>query len=228
MMRIPKTARALLPACAILIGAAPALAQTTDSITLYEFPAFFGRSVTITSATPDLAAQSFAKTARSARVTGSWTACRAATYAGTCTLLTSDQPTLFLVGLDKAIVSLRPTNAAATAAPTTGTAASGTTTPATGVPATASTPEKVNIEALDVDAGSRGQDTAYFPRPSLSKTQLSAGTSDKAAGDAFCKIAGYSTSVYAARGLTQQSGLIDAATSTKVRGFPLRDVLCHR
>ena len=33
---------------------------------------------------------------------------------------------------------------------------------------------------------------------------------------------------YAGRGRVQASGLIDLATATKVRAYPLRDVLCRR
>jgi hypothetical protein len=49
-------------------------AQTTTapSVTLYELPGFLGRSVTVTAATPDLATQSFARRAQSARVVGEW------------------------------------------------------------------------------------------------------------------------------------------------------------
>ena len=219
--------RILIPAAALL-AAAPAVAQTTDSITLYEYPAFFGRSVTVNAATPDLATQGFASKARSARVTGSWTVCRAANYAD-CRTLTSDQQTLFLVGLDKAIVSLRPTNPpATTTTPATGTTATTTTgATATGTAAT-TTAATVKVADLDVDAGTVGQDTEFYRRPSFGKIEVSAGANDKTAGDAFCKAAGYTSSAYAARARVQASGLIDLATSAKVRAYPLRDVLCRR
>lgn len=216
--------RKIAPFLAILAGVAgPALAQNPDSITLYEYPAFFGRSVTITAATPDLAAQTFAQKARSARVVGSWTACREKNYAGTCATIAADQQQLFLIGMDKAITSLKPTNPAATA--TTGMGA--TTAPATGTAAVAGA-DKVDLSTLDVDAGAPGQDTEFYAQPALAKNQVSAGTSDKAAGEAFCKSAGYASSVHASRARVQASALIDMTSGARVRAFPLRDVLCKR
>jgi hypothetical protein len=201
------------------VAAAPAAAQS-DSITLFELPAYLGRSVTISAETPDLATQSFASKARSAQVTGSWTACTAAKFGGTCRPLTGSIPTLAINGLDRKIVSLRPTNAATN---TTSAAA-----PAAGAAAAATTAAAVKLDDLDADPGTEGQDVAFFARPSLSKSEVSAGSNDRTAGDAFCKAAGFTGSVYTSRARVQASGLIDLATSTKVRGFALRDVLCRR
>lgn len=196
-----------------LIAAVPAAAQTTaDSITFYELPGYLGRSETVTAATKELAASSIARRAQSARVTGSWTVCPTANYAGACTTLTDDVPSLVLAGLNK-IVSLRPT---------------GTSTPsAATAPGTATAPT-VNLADLDADPGTEGQDTAFFARPAFGNVQVAAGTNDRVAADAFCKQAGYTSSLYAGRARAQASGIIDMTTSTKVRGFPLRDVLCRK
>ena len=210
--------RPVVLAAFALFAATPALAQT-GSVTLFELPLYAGRSVTITSATPDLAAQTFARRAQSARVTGSWQFCPEVNYGGTCRTVTANQRALALLGAAGAVSSLR-TTADAAAAPV------GTTT--TTAATTASAGTAVNIADMDVDAGTEGQDTAYFARPALARNEVSAGTNDKVAADAFCKAAGFGTSAYAGRARAQTSNLIDLSASTRVRGFALRDVLCRR
>ena len=210
--------RPVVLAAFALFAATPALAQT-GSVTLFELPLYAGRSVTITSATPDLAAQTFARRAQSARVTGSWQFCPEVNYGGTCRTVTGNQRALALLGAAGAVSSLR-TTADAAAAPV------GTTT--TTAATTASAGTAVNIADMDVDPGTEGQDTAYFARPALARNEVSAGTNDKLAADAFCKAAGFGTSAYAGRARAQTSNLIDLSASTRVRGFALRDVLCRR
>ena len=210
--------RPVVLAALALFAATPGLAQT-GSVTLFELPLYAGRSVTITSATPDLAAQTFARRAQSARVTGSWQFCPEVNYGGTCRTVTGNQRALALLGAAGAVSSLR-TTADAAAAPV------GTTT--TTAATTASAGTAVNIADMDVDAGTEGQDTAYFARPALARNEVSAGTNDKVAADAFCKAAGFGTSAYAGRARAQTSNLIDLSASTRVRGFALRDVLCRR
>lgn len=204
-----------------LIAAVPAAAQTAaGSITFYELPAYLGRSETVTTETKELAASSIARRAQSARVVGSWTVCPTANFAGTCTTLTSDLPSLALVGLNKKIASLRPTVATTSTTTSTG--------PATGQQAATTTAAAVNLADLDADAGVEGQDTAFFVRPAFGNVQVAAGTNDRTAADAFCKQAGYTSSLHAGRARAPASGIIDVTTSTKVRGFPLRDVLCRK
>lgn len=210
--------RPVVLAALALFAATPALAQT-GSVTLFELPLYAGRSVTITSATPDLAAQTFARRAQSARVTGSWQFCPEVNYGGTCRTVTGNQRALALLGAAGAVISLR-TTADAAAAP------AGTTTTTAATTAAAGT--AVNIADMDVDPGTEGQDTAYFARPALARNEVSAGTNDKMAADAFCKAAGFGTSAYAGRARAQTSNLIDLSASTRVRGFALRDVLCRR
>lgn len=212
--------RPVLLAALALFAVTPALAQT-GSVTLFELPLYAGRSVTITSATPDLAAQTFARRAQSARVTGSWQFCPEVNYGGTCRTVTGNQRALALLGAAGAVSSLRTTNDAA-AAPV------GTTTTTTTAATAASAGTAVNIADMDVDPGTEGQDTAYFARPALARNEVSAGTNDKVAADAFCKAAGFGTSAYAGRARAQTSNLIDLSASTRVRGFALRDVLCRR
>jgi hypothetical protein len=205
----------------LVIGAVtPAMAQTADvgSITLYELPAYLGRSVRITSATSNLATVGFANRAQSARVQGSWEVCPETAYKGSCQTLTASAKVLQLLGLGGKIASVRPTPV------TTGQ----TITSSTAGTATASPGTKVNLADLDVDEGAEGQDTTFFARPSLQGNQVSAGTNDRAAADAFCKQAGQASSVYASRARTQLSNIVDVASATRVRGYPLRDVLCRK
>lgn len=208
--------------CILALAAArSALAQTATeqaSITLYSLPGFLGESVTITEATPDLARLGFANRAQSARVRGgTWIACREASFAGQCQTLEGDLPVLSLVGLNKRILSLRPQVATN---PTGGTAttAGGATAAA---PATA-------LADLDVGEGVEGQDTSFFVRPTLQGQQVSAGTNDRTAADAFCKLAGHTSSLHAGRARVQVSNIWSVTTGTRVRGFPLRDVLCRK
>ncbi|MET0249761.1 MAG: beta/gamma crystallin-related protein [Sphingobium sp.] len=198
-----------------LLLSTPAVAQTAaPSMTLFELPGFLGRSVTITADTPDLAAEGFAKRAQSARVTGSWQVCPAVTFAGACQTLNGNMPIL----KKSQVVSVRPTpSSAASATPAAG-SQSGTT------PAAAA----LDLDALDVGAGTEGQDVFFYARPSLSGSELTAGTNDMAAATAFCKLAGQSTASSAGRTRVQASNLIDLASKTKVRGFALRDVVCRR
>lgn len=210
--------RALLPML-VLATAAPALAQTTataekPSITLYSLPAFLGQSITVTEATPNLSQSGFANRAQSARVTsGTWVACRGAAYAGQCQTITGDVPTLSILGLNKKVLSLRPN--VTTTAGSTGT--SSTTTPAAA------------LADLDVGEGVEGQDVSFFARPTLQNQQVSAGAAtDRTAADAFCKLAGHGTSVHAGRARTQVSNIWNVTTGARVRGYPLRDVLCRK
>jgi hypothetical protein len=224
-MRIPIMVAALL-------ASTPALAQSS-AITFYELPFFAGRSVTVTAATPDLATVGFARRAQSARVSGSWQVCPETKYAGTCQTLTGDQRALAIFGLGGVISSVRTTADATKAsedaakATTPATTTPTPTTPAAGAAATG--PTKVDLSALDAGRGTVGQDVAFFAVPKLGGSEVSTGTTDKAAGDAFCKAAGYTSSLHASRARVQASNLIDMAAATKgVRSYPLRDVLCTR
>lgn len=199
-----------------LLLATPAVAQTAaPSMTLFELPGYLGRSVTITADTPDLAKEGFAKRAQSARVTGSWQVCPAVTFAGACQTLNGNMPIL-----KKAqIASVRPTPSAAIGA-SAAAGSQGTRTPATAA--------ALDLDALDVGAGTEGQDVFFYARPSLSGSEIAAGTNDVTAATAFCKLAGQSTANSAGRTRVQASNLIDVASKTKVRGFALRDVVCRR
>ncbi len=209
-----RTSLSLVAALTLAGGAAAQTASTSEpSITLYELPAYLGRSVTVTTATTDLATQSFARRAQSARVTGSWQVCGAESYAGTCRTLSANTPYL----ARSAAVSLRPAGEVT---------ATGATAPATGANGVAGT--AVDLDALDVAEGTAGQDVAFYARPALGTDQISAGTNDTAAGNAFCQRAGATTAVYAGRARVQTSNLIDLSTRARVRGFALRDVLCRR
>ena len=193
----------LLASAALAATAGPAFAQS-ESITFYELPAYLGRSVTVTTATPDLAANSVARRAQSARVRGSWTVCTGADYDGTCRELTANVPALAVQGLNRRVVSVRPTD---------------------------SEDDEVSsggVGDLDVDEGVRGQDVEFYARPSLSGGQVSAGANDRTAADAFCRAAGYGSSAYSGRSRVTASNLVNVSNGARVRGYALRDVLCRR
>lgn len=207
---------ALFIAAAVAPLAAAGAQSPSASITFYELPAYIGRSVTVTTDTPDLATQGFAKRAQSARVVGEWQVCPQSGFAGSCQTLNADQPLL----RKSAVASARRSGAS------TQTASSSTTGNAS--TATASTATAIDLDALDASAGTEGQDVAFFATPMLSGTAVSAGSNDTAAGTAFCKAAGYATAAYAGRARVQTSNIIDMTAKVKTRGFALRDVLCRR
>lgn len=211
---------AILAGASAIMLSAPAFAQTSSKVVLYELPAYLGRSVTISKATPDLSVVSFANRAQSAKFTGEWQACSEADYQGSCLTMTGNKKVL----LGTQITSLR-TTADAKKAVTPGTSSS---TAAASTTASASASATVDLDALDPDAGTEGQDVAFFARPALSGSQVSAGSNDTTSGAAFCKLAGYTSAAYAGRARVQAAGLIDLSTKTKVRAYPLRDVLCRR
>jgi hypothetical protein len=207
------------------------------SVTLYEYPAYLGRSVTVTSATPDLAARGFVGRAQSARVVGDWQVCPQASYQGACQTLSASSRLLSR----PAIVSLRPLADAQAAANGTSNSSSNSTSGSnsnsnsssnsnsnSNSSSSSSSGSAVDLDSLDADAGTEGQDVGFFARPSLGGSQVSAGANDRAAGDAFCIRAGYASSAYASRARVAASNLIDLSTRARVRAYPLRDVLCRR
>ncbi|MFC3713990.1 beta/gamma crystallin-related protein [Sphingoaurantiacus capsulatus] len=192
-------------AVALPLGAASAQTATSGaSITLYELPGFLGRSVTITGSTADLTTQGFARRAQSARVVGEWEICGATSFGGTCQTLAANTPYLKRSG----IVSLRPTGSSLDDEFNSGTG--------------------VNLDDMDPGDGTSGQDVTFYPRPTLGDVQVSAGTNDLTSAGAFCQRAGFSGAAYAARARVQASNIVDAQRGTRVRAFPLRDVLCKR
>lgn len=205
--------RLILAASAALL-AAGASAQTAPRLVLYELPGYLGRSVTITTEAPDLAEQSFANRARSARVTGEWRICPSADYGGSCRTVSSDQPLLSR----NQVASVQPADLAG--AGSTGSTGTGSTASARG--------GAVDLDALDVGAGTEGQDSIFYARPTIGNSEVSAGTNDLAAASAFCKAAGATSASAAGRARTQASNLIDVNARSRVRGYGLRDVLCRR
>jgi hypothetical protein len=203
---------------AAIIPIAAVSAQSGDSaqpsITLYELPAYLGRTVTITASTPDLKSAGFANRAQSARVTGKWQVCPAVNFAGSCRILNADAPVLRRA----TVTSIRPVVDATTSSSSAGTNSTGS----------GSGNSKLNLDDFDVSAGVEGQDVAFFARPTIGNSDVSAGTNDRAAADAFCKRAGYAGSLNAGRARTQTSNLIDVSAASRARGYALRDVLCRR
>lgn len=187
-------------------GTSPAI---RGQVTLYELPAYFGRSVTITSAAPDLATQSFAKRAQSAKVQGEWQVCSDVQYAGNCTTISTNQ-TYFA---RSTIASLRPASEAEASTPGSGAG-------------TGSSP--ANLANMDVGEAVEGQDVAFFARPTLDGTQVATTSSPQSGGDAYCRLAGFTSATYVGRARTQTANVIDLVTGNRVRAYALRDLLCKR
>lgn len=194
---------ALLGAAALAAPAAVGQTTAADSLSLFAAPAYLGRATALTTASPNLNV-----VVRSMRVRGSWDVCAEANYAGGCQTITANQPLINMT-----VRSARPTPTSTTI---------GGTTP------TASTTAGINLDTLDAAAGTTGQDVDFYVTPAFGGDQVSAGTNDRTAADAFCKRAGAVSSVYAGRSRVQASNLIDLSGATKVRGYALRDVLCRR
>jgi Beta/Gamma crystallin len=204
-MRVPHLL-AGVAAVAALGASLPAAAQQ-DSITLYEQPGYLGRSVTITDSTPNLATRQFADRARSARVVGSWTVCADANYAGACQEMnTGNVPFLHLMQLDRTIASVRRTDENEGGGQ-----------------------YDDGQSQFDPGDGVDGQDVTFFTRPSYNGSDVAAGTGNtKPAADAFCREAGFTTSVYAGRTRAQSSNTVNAETGARARSFALRDVVCRK
>jgi hypothetical protein len=224
-------AAAALPFTALLAQVTgPGPAAYPGTVTLYEYPGYLGRSVTISGATPDLATLGFANRARSARVLGEWQVCPLAIYQGSCQRLSGDSALISR----SMIASLRPYADAQAAVGGTSSSGSGSSSSSSSSSGSSSSSSGssgsgiVDLDALDADSGTEGQDVAFFARPSMGGTQVSAGSNDRSSGDAFCVRAGFSSSAYTSRARVQASGLIDLTARTRVRGFALRDVLCRR
>ena len=224
--RFSKLGAPLAAACIALVPGS-ASAQPASQVVLYELPAYLGRSVTITKGNANLSSVNFANRAQSAKIIGEWQFCPEENFAGSCVTMTGNKKVLF----GTVVVSLR-TTAEAKAAQTkssAGAAASSSSAAAASTAASsASASAAVDIEALDVDAGTEGQDVVFFARPSLGGTQVSAGTNDATAGSAFCKLAGFTSALSAGRARVQATGIIDLASKTKARAYALRDLVCKK
>jgi len=105
----PKAAlAAAVLATAALAGAAHAQPRNDGPrATLYEFPNFQGRSITIYGGDDNLQNDNFNDTARSAHFDGDWTVCSDAGLRGNCQRLSGDVADLDRFGLSRSVSSLR-------------------------------------------------------------------------------------------------------------------------
>jgi hypothetical protein len=76
--------------------------------TLYEFPNFQGRAVTITGTTPDLGSWRFNDRAQSARFQGTWRVCEHDGFKGRCQEIRGEVADLTTYGLSGQISSMEP------------------------------------------------------------------------------------------------------------------------
>lgn len=95
-------------ATTILAGAAQAQPRGDGPrATLYEFPNFQGRSITIYGGDDNLQNDNFNDVARSAHFDGDWTVCSDAGLRGNCQRLSGDVANLDRYGLSRSVSSLR-------------------------------------------------------------------------------------------------------------------------
>jgi hypothetical protein len=98
----------LAGACAASLMGASAQAQLGSArATLYEFPNFQGRSVTIYRNNDNLADSNFNDLAQSGHFDGDWTVCSDANYRGNCQTLSGDVGNLNQYSLGRTVSSLR-------------------------------------------------------------------------------------------------------------------------
>lgn len=96
----------LATAALLLVGAAPAQAQTREpSLTLYDQPGFKGKSVTLFADNLDLSDTGVVGTARSAQVFGRWRVCEAPGWRGRCQTLSRNIADLAALGIAGRVVS---------------------------------------------------------------------------------------------------------------------------
>ncbi|HZZ35288.1 MAG TPA: beta/gamma crystallin-related protein [Caulobacteraceae bacterium] len=100
-------ARLLAGACAALATAGLAGAAQAQRATLYEYPNFQGRSITVDRGDNNLANDNFNDTAQSGHFDGDWTVCTDSDLRGQCQRVAGDVPNLNQFGVGRSISSLQ-------------------------------------------------------------------------------------------------------------------------
>jgi hypothetical protein len=231
-----KTAARLLiaTAClAALAGAAQAQPYGRGRATLYEYPNFQGRSVTIDRAENNLDNQNFNDAAQSAHFDGYWTVCSNYDFRGRCEVMSGDVRDLGDRNFGRTISSLQPgveggygdnddrdhghDHGGGWNGP------GGPGAPGPGGPAGGPTGQWGAGQWGG--GGTAGRSVVFFPRPQSNGQDIAA--FDRGAADWFCRKQGLGVSVYydtKTRGnaFRWQGGAIS------VNAPVLRDVVCRR
>lgn len=193
-------------------GAQPYRGGRGPAATLFEGPNFTGRSVTISTDTPNLSSYSFNDRAHSLRLQGLWRLCEHSDFGGRCVELQGDVPDLNTMGLAERISSLEPIGGRG------GPDWGGGRGPDRG-------DDRGGWGRDNRDArGVEGTNSVFFPRPTVRGVDVAAGSNG---ANTFCRSQGLGGAVYfdssarAPRAIDPDGRMIGSSTV-------LRDLLCRR
>jgi hypothetical protein len=195
----------MIAAMMTAICASPLAAQPYrgGGATLYEFPNFQGRSVTITGPEDDLGRWRFNDRAQSARFEGRWRICEHDDMKGRCAEVSGGVPDLTTFGLFGQVSSLSPLGYR---------------------PDRPDQPRGGGGYRPGGDRGVEGARTVFFPRPSVNGVDVAAG--DRGA-DTFCRSQGLGRAVWYDSSERAREA-IGPDGEYVGRSSVLRDLLCRR
>ncbi|MFO1012186.1 MAG: beta/gamma crystallin-related protein [Caulobacteraceae bacterium] len=180
-------------------------------VVLYEYPNYQGRSVTVTTDTPDLNRLGFNDVPMSARIEGDWRLCEHVGYQGRCVDLDGNVPDLSRYNLSRQLSSLRSddNNDGWNGGGNGGWNGGG----------------GPNGGWNNSDGRSEGRTAVFFPRPTINGNDVVA--FNRQAADTYCQRQGYAAAIYYDTTSRGQRAL-GFDNRFQVNVPVLRDVLCRR
>lgn len=230
---------AAILATTALAGAASAQPHDAGArATLYEFPNFQGRSITVSGGDDNLQNDNFNDAARSAHFEGDWTVCSDADLRGNCQRLSGDVANLDRYGLSRSVSSLRQGSDYGDAGGAGygrdpgpdrngyGDDHDGDYAGAPGDDRGYGSPRGPGSRGdWGADGGVRGRSVVFFARPQMNGQDIAA--FDRSAADWFCRRQGLGAAVYYdasfhSRGFRFNGG------GFSLNSPVLRDVVCRK
>jgi hypothetical protein len=180
--------------------------------TLYEFPDFQGRSVTVRGRLENLSDLGFNDMAQSVRVEGAWKLCEDAKFRSRCEVVNGSVRDLSVYQMSRRASSIESLSNM------------GEDRPAPGWPAPgADAPYRPPVGPSP--AGVEGRTATFFPRPQMAGSDVAA--LGRTPADDFCRRSGYGAAVYF--DISERSRrAVDVYGRPVGDGPVLRDVLCRR
>src|SRR5436190_9514325 len=204
-----RTLWAATVAAGVMAAGAAQAQRGPGGATLYEFPNFQGRAVTITGTTPDLGSWRFNDRAQSARFQWTWRVCEHDGFKGRCQEIRGEVADLTTYGLSGQISSMEPAGFGGGRPPGGG--------PGPGPGGGWGPPGQR-------DRGFDGVRTVFYPRPVVRGLDIVAG---KFAADTYCRRQGLGPSLWFDSSERVQQA-IGADGEVVGRASVIRDLLCSR
>jgi len=188
--------------------AAPAYERDRQPVaTLYEFPDFQGRSVTVRGRMENLSDLGFNDRAQSVRVEGAWKLCEDAKFRSRCEVVNGSVRDLNVYQMSRRASSIESLSNL------------GEDRPAPGWD------DRYRPPVGPSSAGVEGRTATFFPRPQMAGSDVAA--IGRTPADDFCKRSGYGAAVYF--DISERSRRAVDVNGRPVGDTPvLRDVLCRR